>query len=39
MRYRCIKEMYISTCDGDGSGIPNKYGIVMVGEHMGEEAG
>lgn len=31
MRYRCIKEMYIPTCDGDGSEIPNEYGIVMVG--------
>lgn len=31
MRYRCIKEMYIPTCDGDGLEIPNEYGFVMVG--------
>lgn len=31
MRYRCIKEMYIPTCDGDGLEIPNGYGFVMVG--------
>lgn len=31
MRYKCIKEMCLPKCDGDGFGIPNEYGFVKVG--------
>lgn len=28
MRYKCVKELCIPQCDGDGFEIPNKYGYV-----------
>jgi len=31
MRYKCIKEMCLPKCDGDGFEIPNKCGFVTVG--------
>ena len=31
MRYKCIKEMCLPKCDGDGFEIPNEYGFVIVG--------
>lgn len=31
MRYKCIKEMFLPKCDGDGFEIPNEYGSVIVG--------
>lgn len=31
MRYKCIKEMCLPKCDGDGFEIPNEYGIVTAG--------
>ncbi len=31
MRYRCIKEMCLPKCDGDGFEMPNEYGFVTVG--------
>ena len=31
MKYKCIKEMCLPKCDGDGFEIPNKYGFVTVG--------
>lgn len=31
MRYKCIKEMRLPRCDGDGFDIPNEYGFVKVG--------
>ena len=31
MRYKCVKEMCIPKCDGDGFEIPNEYGFVTVG--------
>lgn len=31
MRYKCIKEMCLPKCDGDGFDIPNEYGFVKVG--------
>lgn len=31
MRYKCIKEMCLPMCDGDGFEIPNEYGFVTVG--------
>lgn len=31
MKYKCIKEMCLPKCDGDGFEIPNKYGFVKVG--------
>lgn len=31
MRYKCIKEMCLPKCDGDGFEIPNEYGFVTVG--------
>ena len=31
MRYKCIKEMRVPKCDGDGFEIPNEYGLVTVG--------
>ncbi len=31
MRYKCIKEMCIPKCDGDGFEILNEYGFVTVG--------
>lgn len=31
MKYRCIKEMCLPKCDGDGFEIPNQYGFVTVG--------
>lgn len=31
MKYKCIKEMCLPKCDGDGFEIPNKYGFVVVG--------
>lgn len=30
MKYKCIKEMCIQMCDGDGSWIENQYGVVPV---------
>lgn len=30
MRYKCIKEMCLPKCDGDGFEIPNEYGFVTV---------
>jgi hypothetical protein len=30
MRYKCIKEMCLPKCDGDGFEIPNEYGFVAV---------
>ncbi|MEY8265111.1 hypothetical protein AALA79_01840 [Lachnospiraceae bacterium 64-25] len=40
MRYRCIKEMCLPKCDGDGFEMPNEYGFVTVGsiwERYGKE--
>ncbi len=31
MKYKCIKEMWIQKCDGDGFEIPNEYGFIAVG--------
>ena len=31
MKYKCIKEMCLPKCDGDGFEIPNEYGFVKVG--------
>lgn len=31
MRYKCMKEMCLPKCDGDGFEIPNEYGFVTVG--------
>ena len=31
MRYKCIKEMCLPKCEGDGFEIPNEYGFVTVG--------
>lgn len=31
MKYKCVKEMCLSKCDGDGFEIPNEYGFVTVG--------
>lgn len=31
MKYKCIKEMLLPKCDGNGFEIPNKYGFVIVG--------
>lgn len=31
MEYKCIKEMCLPKCDGDGFEIPNEYGFVPVG--------
>lgn len=31
MRYKCIKEMCLPKCDGDGFEIPNECGFVTVG--------
>lgn len=31
MKYKCIKEMCLSKCDGDSFEIPNEYGFVTVG--------
>ncbi len=31
MRYKCIKEMCIPKCDGDGFEILNEYGFVAAG--------
>lgn len=31
MRYKCIKEMCLPKCDGDGFEIPNEYGFVTAG--------
>ncbi len=31
MRYKCIKEMCLPKCDGDGFEISNEYGFVTVG--------
>ena len=31
MRYKCIKEMCLPKCDGDGFEIPNEYGFVAMG--------
>lgn len=30
MKYKCIKEMCLPRCDGDGFEIPNEYGFVVV---------
>lgn len=31
MKYKCIKEMCLHKCDGNGFEIPNEYGFVTVG--------
>ena len=31
MIYKCIKEMCLPKCDGDGFEIPNEYGFVAIG--------
>lgn len=31
MKYKCIKEMCLPKCDGDGFEISNEYGFVTVG--------
>lgn len=31
MKYKCIKEMCLPKCDGDGFEIPNEYGFVTIG--------
>lgn len=31
MKYKCIKEMCLPKCDGDGFDIPNEYGFVKAG--------
>lgn len=31
MRYKCISEMHLPRCDGDGFEIPNEYGLVAIG--------
>lgn len=31
MRYKCIKEMCLPKCDGDGFEVPNEYEFVTVG--------
>lgn len=31
MKYKCIKEMCLPKCDGDGFEIPNEYGFVTAG--------
>lgn len=31
MKYKCVKEMYLLKCDGDGFEIPNECGFVKVG--------
>lgn len=31
MKYKCIKEMCLPKCDGDGFEIPNQCGFVTVG--------
>lgn len=31
MKYKCIKEMCLPKCDGDGFEIQNEYGFVVVG--------
>lgn len=31
MKYKCIKEMCLPKCDGDGFEVPNEYGFVTVG--------
>ena len=31
MRYKCIKEMCLPKCDGDGFEVPNEYGFVTAG--------
>uniref|UniRef100_A0AAU8AZC7 Uncharacterized protein n=1 Tax=Dulem virus 35 TaxID=3145753 RepID=A0AAU8AZC7_9CAUD len=31
MKYKCIKELCIPKCDGDGFEIPNEYGYVEIG--------
>lgn len=31
MRYKCIKEMCLPKCDGDGFEIPNEYGFATIG--------
>lgn len=31
MMYKCIKEMCLPKCDGDGFEIPNEFGFVTVG--------
>lgn len=37
MEYKCVKEMTLEIVDGDGFGIPNKYGHVPVGSIWYEE--
>ena len=31
MIYKCIREMCLPKCDGDGFAIPNEYGFITVG--------
>lgn len=31
MKYKCINEMCLPKCDGDGFEIPNEYGFVAAG--------
>ena len=37
MRYKCVKELCIPKCDGDGFEIPNKYGYVEPESVWGED--
>lgn len=39
MKYRCIKELCITKCDGNGFGIPNEYGYVEVGSEWQQDVG
>lgn len=36
-KYRCIKELWIQKCDGDGAEIPNEYGCVEAGSEWQED--
>lgn len=37
MKYRCIKELYIPKCDGDGFEIPNEVFFVEVGSEWQQD--
>lgn len=37
MRYKCVKELCIPKCDGDGFEIPNTYGYVETGSIWEED--
>ncbi len=39
MRYKCIKEMCLPMCDGDGFEIPNEYGFVEAGSEWQQTEG